>query len=54
VTVIDDWTAWIQTQINNAEAWAQQNPIVAGAIIVTVSGIVIVAASKAFDAWMKG
>jgi hypothetical protein len=49
VTVFDDWASYINSQIASAEQWASANPITAGFIVVVVSGVLIMAASKAAD-----
>jgi len=49
VTVFDDWASYINSQIASAEQWASANPITAGFIVVVVSGVLIVVASKAAD-----
>jgi hypothetical protein len=49
MTVLDDWSNWIQSQVNAAEQWAQQNPLTVSVVIVVISGAVIVVGSKAAD-----
>jgi hypothetical protein len=50
---MDDWQAYIQQQINNAEAWAQQNPLATSIILIVVTAAVTYTANKAYDAWTK-
>jgi hypothetical protein len=49
LTAIDDFVAWVQSQAEAAEQWAKANPLGASVLLVIVSGVVIVAGSKAAD-----
>jgi hypothetical protein len=54
LAVTDDWGNFIQEQIQNAEKWAQENPLATGVIIITLATVGTFVASKAYDAWLKG
>ena len=53
MTVIDDWTRYLQEQAANAEKWARENPLATGLIVVSLLTVGTFAASKAYDIWLK-
>ena len=54
MTIIDDWARFLQEQAANVEKWARENQLATGFIIVSLATVSTFAASKAYDAWLKG
>lgn len=53
MTALDDWASWLQQQVNNAETWAQNNPLESSIVIIIAATVITFTANKIYDIGMK-